>query len=280
MANVLVLKLRYDEGFITEAQIGTDVTSILDGEYDSGGICASVDRLDFCEYESTTTISLPSSLLLNSDLVSSGRLQIGMVVYISEKSQAYQFMIDNYEELYNAAETAGAFSESTFNTSASDATAAGLAFINPWITHKVEGEPNQSGGVWTRDEANWKKYPNEEEYFSINCVPGSENIDSFTFEDAFIVVPPSWNNKKVLSVNASMVTNATNAEQTLTLTQTDSVGSTTSKTWTHLANSKTASGDFSSSPLVLKQDSTLHLSHNSSFGSGNKGYTATFRVKS
>ena len=260
---------------------GADITDYMNDDEGYGDICGDEDAEDFCAYQGETIVQQPSSLLLNSDLVSSGRLQIGMIVYIAEKSQAYQFMIDNYTELYNAAETASAFSQSTFNTSASDGTAEGLAFINAWTVHKIEGEDNGSSGTWTRDEANWKKYPNEEEYFSINSVPGSEDIDSFTFEDAFIVVPPSWNNKKVLSVNASMVTNSgTSAEQILTLTQTPPTGSTTSKTWTHEVNSKTASGDFSSSPLVLKQDSTLHLSHNSSFGSANKGYTATFRVKS
>lgn len=236
-----------------------------------------------CEYLKEVTVTTPASLTLNPDLHSSGRLQLGMIVYVQEKSQAYQFMIDSYKDLYDAAETAGAITASEFSSAVSGATAAGLALINAWTVHKIEGELKNSldasQGTWSRDEANWKKYPNEEEYFAINNVPASELIDEFNFQDAIIVVPPSWNNKKVLSVTSSIFTMASNAESTITLNQTAPDGTTSTKDWTHGANSKNATGDFSSASLTLVEGATLHLSQTPKFGADNFGYTATFKVK-
>lgn len=242
------------------------------------------DQLNlYCEYNKEVTVTTPASLSLNPDLHSSGRLQLGMIVYIQEKKQAYQFMIDGYKNLYDAAETAGSITTSEFSSAVSGAKPAGEALINAWTDHKIEGELKNSldasQGTWSRDEANWKKYPNEEEYFAINNVPASESIDNFNFEDAIIVVPPSWNNKKVLSVTSSIFTVSSSAESTITLNQTAPDGTTSTKDWTHGANSKNATGDFSQSPLTLVEGATLHLSQTPKFGVGNLGYTATFKVK-
>lgn len=223
------------------------------------------------------TTTSPDSLELNSDLMSSGRLKLGMVVYVIEKQQAYQFIINDYKTLYNAA-------TSNITKSVTSATVTGGstesdALIDAWTIHKVEGEDDGNGGAWTRNQANWKKYPNEEEYFAINNVPASELIDNFNFEDAIIVVPPSWNNKKVLSVTSSIFTMSSNTQSTITLNQTAPDGTTSTKNWIHSANSKNASGDFSLAPLSLVEGATLHLSQTPKFGAGNFGYTATFKVK-
>ena len=225
----------------------------------------------------TVTVTTPASLELNSDLMSSGRLKLGMVVYVIEKQQAYQFIIDDYKDLYNDAVSNITKSETSATVLAGSTQSDAL--IDAWTIHKVEGEDDGNSGTWTRDQANWKKYPNEEEYFAINNVPASEVIDDFNFEDAIIVVPPSWNNKKVLSVTSSIFTMASNTQSTITLNQTESDGTSSTKDWVHGVNSKNATGDFSSSPLVLVEGATLHLSQTSNFGAGNFGYTATFKVK-
>ena len=223
------------------------------------------------------TITTPALLELNRDLMSSGRLKLGMVVYVIEKNQSYQFMIDDYETLYNAA--VGDISVTQYNAQVSGDNAPSQALINAWINHKVEGESNGNGGVWTRDEANWKKYPNEEEYFAINNVPASELIDNFNFQDAIIVVPPSWHNKKVLSVTASIfTTGGSNTESTITLNQSAADGTKSEISWTHPSNSKNSKSDFTPS-LTLIEGATLHLSQIPKFGAGNSGYTATFKVK-
>ena len=230
------------------------------------------------------TITTADRLILNNDGFSSGRLKNGTIVYCYEKQQAYQFLIDNYNTLYDAAAAQSShFTSTQYNFTVLSGTTATDNFISAWINHKVEGELkaplDPSQGVWSRDEANWKKYPNEEEYFAINNVPASELIDDFNFEDAIIVVPPSWNNKKVLSATSSIFTMASNVESTITLNHITKEGAKTTKDWTHSASSKNATGDFSSAPLTLVEGATLHLSQSSNFGAGNFGYTATFKVK-
>jgi len=224
--------------------------------------------------------TVPSKIILNNDGFSSGRLKNGTIVYCYEKQQAYQFLIDNYNDLYTAAETESSyFTKTQYTTSVISGTTATDNFISAWVNHKVEGEPNQNGGVWTRGEANWKKYPNEEEYFAINNVPASELIDNFNFEDAIIVVPPSWHNKKVLSVTASIfTTGGSNVESTITLNQSAADGTKSEKSWTHSSNSKNSKSDFTPS-LTLVEGATLQLSQSPKFGAGNFGYTATFKVK-
>jgi len=45
----------------------------------------------------------PDVLTLNSDNISSGRRRLGMLVYVYEVDQVYQYRIDNYESLWTAA---------------------------------------------------------------------------------------------------------------------------------------------------------------------------------
>ena len=269
------------------SSLAEDITSTMEAalEISNGTLCSSTNseiigiRNAYCEFSGSIEVTTPASLELNSDLVSSGRLQLGMIVYVQEKKQAYQFMIDNYETLYNSAETDGDITTTTFTTAVGDNNSGGQAFIEAWTVHKIEGEDNGSGGVWTRDEANWKKYPNEEEYFAINNVPASEKIDDFNFGDAIIIVPDSWDNKKVLSVSASIFTHSgANTSSTISLNHTPISGSASTLDWTHSGNTKNSSSTFSS-PLTLKSGSILHLSQSPQFGGENFGYTATFKVK-
>lgn len=272
--------------------IGEDITAFMDEvlEVDPGTLCSSNDddmidiRNSYCQYTGSIDITNPSSLELNSDLLSSGRLQLGMVVYISEKSQSYQFIIDDYETLYNTAETSGDITATTFTTAVGDGNAGGSAFIEAWTVHKVEGELkdplDEDSGSWSRDEANWKKYPNVPEYFTINAVPASEEVDGFNFEDAYIVVPQEWDGKKVVSVEASLFTmdpSTFTSDVDVQLLQTSKDGVETSYTYTHTLGEKSHSSSFVSA-LTLSGNSTLQIKTNDSFGSGNQGYTATFKV--
>lgn len=267
---------------------GTDITSFMESALglQSGQFCGNADNAsiaaNYCSYEGTIDITNPSSLELNSDLVSSGRLQLGMVVYISEKSQSYQFIIDDYETLYNAAETSGDITTTTFTTAVGDGNAGGAAFIEAWTVHKVEGELkdplDEDLGRWSRDEANWKIF--KPEYVSINSVPASEVIDDFNFSDAAIVVPAAWHGKKIVAVSAAIH----NAPETfnggnITINQVLASNQTTnSVTYQHPSDDQFLPHASLAPDWTLQAGSLLYLSTSSTFGTNCKGYTATLQI--
>jgi len=100
-------------------------------------------------YSKRTLPFLPDSLTLNSDNISSGRRRLGMLVYVHETQQTYQYTIPNFETLWDNA--SGATSESQYGTTVSTQTAGGQEFINAWLDSSIEGV----SGV-TRDNARWK----------------------------------------------------------------------------------------------------------------------------
>ena len=51
----------------------------------------------------TTPITTNSSIMIESDGISSGRRRLGMLVYVHETDETYQYRINDYENLFNAA---------------------------------------------------------------------------------------------------------------------------------------------------------------------------------
>lgn len=100
----------------------------------------------------------PDVLTLQSDNISSGRRRLGMLVYVIEADQVYQYSISNYETLWNAATGATGVGGNTvvfsdFGTTVKSNSAAGQNFINQWTGNTIEGV---SGS--TRANSVWKKY--------------------------------------------------------------------------------------------------------------------------
>jgi len=94
----------------------------------------------------------PTYISLNSDNFSSGRRRLGMVAYVQETNKAYQFQIDNYESLWNAATAAtNTVVYNLYDTQVKNTTVAGQNFINAWTASTVEG----ISGV-TRANARWR----------------------------------------------------------------------------------------------------------------------------
>jgi hypothetical protein len=100
-------------------------------------------------YSKRTLPFLPDTLTLNSDNISSGRRRLGMLVYVHETSQTYQFSIDDYETLWdNASEST---SQTDYGTTITTSTSGGEDFINAWLNSSIEGV----SGV-TRENARWR----------------------------------------------------------------------------------------------------------------------------
>jgi hypothetical protein len=53
-------------------------------------------------------LSIPNVLTVNNDEISSGRRRLGMMVYVISADTTYQYVIDDYATLWNAAQTSGA----------------------------------------------------------------------------------------------------------------------------------------------------------------------------
>ena len=100
-------------------------------------------------YSKRTLGFLPDNLALNSDGISSGRRRLGMLVYVHETEQTYQYTITDFNTLWDAA--AGSTSESTYGYTVSTSTEGGTEFINAWLDSSIEG----ISGV-TRENARWK----------------------------------------------------------------------------------------------------------------------------
>ena len=92
-------------------------------------------------------------IILNSDLISSGRRRLGMLVYVYETDQIYQFSVNNYDNLWSAATAStGTVITNNFGTIVRADSSENISFINAWTGNTVEGI---SGA--TSSTAVWKK---------------------------------------------------------------------------------------------------------------------------
>ena len=103
------------------------------------------------QYSKRSLPFLPDSITLNSDNISSGRRRLGMLVYVHETKQTYQYTIDDYDTLWDNA--SGSTQESDYGTTVTTSTTGGEDFINAWLDSSVEGK----NGV-TRENARWRVF--------------------------------------------------------------------------------------------------------------------------
>jgi len=127
---------------------------------------------------------IPSKVTIDEDGISSGRRRLGMQVYVHETNLVYQYVIENYEQLFNDA--SGSTQEVASKYVISDNTAAGLTFVNAWLDSSIEGV----SGV-TRTNARWRifygsdvtvtggTYSNGTAAFT-NSTGGTFNVTGFT----------------------------------------------------------------------------------------------------
>ena len=102
----------------------------------------------------TGNVWSPDVITLASDNISSGRRRLGMLVYVYEEDQVYQYYINNYETLFSAATAStGCVQISDFGTTINNKTAAGQSFINAWTGNTIE---DVSGATYST--AAWRKF--------------------------------------------------------------------------------------------------------------------------
>lgn len=95
-----------------------------------------------------------NALNLGSDNISSGRRRLGMLVYVYEEDQVYQFHISGYTTLFTAATAStNCVTISEFGTTVKSNTVAGQNLINAWTASTIE---DVSG--YTSVDAAWRKF--------------------------------------------------------------------------------------------------------------------------
>jgi hypothetical protein len=102
------------------------------------------------------TFLSPDYLTLNSDNISSGRRRLGMLVYVHETDLVYQYVIPNYDTLWNNLSGLTGFSSVTYSdytTVINDRSSAGQSFLSGWTSSNIEGV---SG--FTSTNSNWRVY--------------------------------------------------------------------------------------------------------------------------
>jgi len=98
-----------------------------------------------------TPIAAPNSVTINTDQISSGRRRLGMSVYVIEVDTVYQYVIDNYAALWDAAEISGSLIPVGGGYQCYDDTVAGQNFLDAWTGSTIEGV----SGV-THSNARWR----------------------------------------------------------------------------------------------------------------------------
>jgi hypothetical protein len=100
----------------------------------------------------------PDVLFLNSDNISSGRRKLGMLAYVQENQTTYQYVIDDYDTLWDQLLTlsgASAITQTDYTTTVNSLSQIGRDFISLWTGSTIE----DVSGV-TRANARWRKFPN------------------------------------------------------------------------------------------------------------------------
>jgi hypothetical protein len=100
------------------------------------------------------TFLSPDYLTLNSDNISSGRRRLGMMVYVHETDKVYQYVIPNYDTLWNNITGLTGFSAITYSdytTVVNSRSSAGQSFINAWTASTIEGVNG-----YNSTNANWR----------------------------------------------------------------------------------------------------------------------------
>jgi hypothetical protein len=93
-----------------------------------------------------------NQLNLNNDGISSGRRRLGMLVFVQENLTTYQYIIPNYNSLWNIAEADGSiYDVAGTGYFVLNDTAGGTALMNAWTGSTIEGV----SGV-THNDARWR----------------------------------------------------------------------------------------------------------------------------
>lgn len=178
---------------------GLDDLNFTDGGAASGPITFSGNVIPVEYTKSPNSNFIANSLTLEGDGISSGRRKLGMLVYVHETKLTYQYVIDDYQTLFDNAEIEGSVTSTVDGNSgqiiswtvkdrlnAATPYPDGGTLIDAWLDSSIEGV----SGV-TRANARWRifygtditvtggTYSNGTAIFT-NSTGGTFNVTGFT----------------------------------------------------------------------------------------------------
>jgi hypothetical protein len=125
------------------------------GIYGTGNIADERNKIPVRYYQRIAPFQ-SNQITINNDLISSGRRRLGMLVYVHETDTTYQYVIPNYQTLWDNAVSGNSVSsgDTTYTVSSGPSASPntdGTALINAWLDSSIEGV----SGV-TRSNARWR----------------------------------------------------------------------------------------------------------------------------
>jgi hypothetical protein len=177
-----------------------EVYSLRDLEYstfgETGNILNSGNTIPVSFYKRPVS-TLTDRITLWSDGISSGRRKLGMLVYVHEVQQTYQYTIPNYETLWDNASldgciTSGASDYTISNRVGGVEKLSGQELIEAWTGSTIEGV----SGV-TREDARWKIFYGTDTTVTggtydegvitfTNTTGGTFNVTGLTSDDTYL----------------------------------------------------------------------------------------------
>jgi len=146
----------------------------------------------------TTPVVTNSSIMVESDGISSGRRRLGMLVYVHETNETYQYQIDDYENYFNAASGVTTQNSTTGQYTINNSTTGGQNFINLWLDSSIEGV---SGA--TRETARWRLYKGTDIYVTGGTYNTGTTTLTLTRNDGQDIDISGFTGEGLISVSAN-----------------------------------------------------------------------------
>lgn len=146
----------------------------------------------------TTPITTNSSIMIESDAISSGRRRLGMLVYVHETNETYQYQIDDYENLFNSASGVTTINSTTGQYTINNSSTEGQDFINLWLDSSIEGV----SGV-TRENARWRLYKGTDYYVTGGTYSSGTTTLTLTRNDGENIDITGFSASGLVSVSAN-----------------------------------------------------------------------------
>jgi hypothetical protein len=148
--------------------------------------------------------SLPNSVSIETDEISCGRRRLGMLAYVISANTIYQYHIDDYDNLWDAAQMSGSLVDIGNGYQCDDSTIAGKAFVDAWTGSTIEGV----NGV-NRQDARWRIFPVDVFITGGTYNSGTTTLELYNSTGGTVIITGFTNNNLSVSDGITTIYNIT-----------------------------------------------------------------------